>query len=36
MISLQSPTTEQSRRSMEILAEAWGLPAENDDAVATA
>lgn len=25
MVSLQSPTTEQSRRSMEILADSWGL-----------
>lgn len=25
MISLQSPSTEETRRSMEILAEAWGL-----------
>lgn len=31
MVSLQSPTTEQSRRSMEILAEAWGLPGETAD-----
>ena len=27
MISLQSPSTEESARSMEILADAWGLAA---------
>ena len=27
MVSLQSPSTEQSRRSMQILAETWGLEA---------